>query len=304
MSKSKTVLWAVDPYSTVTQKATKTLTFIKRLASPGAKIRLSYVLSPKSIEWDGDLSTAWLKHIKPNAHKALSELKLKDVSGLDLLVSPKSSRRHDVERLSRYAKKQGAQFIVLSTHARRGVKRFFLGSFTEAALMGSSTPMLILNPSMDLPGKVKRIFVATDLSTKSIHSLKKQVPFLTALNAELVLFHKMMDPIEPIVEGGVPMMGGGLIGYDQFRSDDLRVRQAKMKRLVATLNAQGLRCKGEVSEEAGMIHDLIQRKARREKCQMIMTGTGVNALEAFLGGSVTRALARESKLPLFVLPIR
>src|SRR5262249_49306531 len=44
------------------------------------------------------------------------------------------------------ARVDGADLIIMSTHARSGIGRFVLGSATETVLRGASTPVLIVPP--------------------------------------------------------------------------------------------------------------------------------------------------------------
>ena len=298
------VIWAYNPYADSVIEPQKILRFIKSFVPMGRDVELTYVLSPKSVQWDKKASAAWLSRLKPAVQKALSGVKLQEVGHQNILVSTKVSLKHDVEHLCNYARRYHAPFIVLSTHARRGLPRFFLGSFTEAAILKSKVPLLVLNPSAALPQEVRRMLVVTDLSTESIAGLKKLIPFFKAVHAEVCVFHKMMDPIDPVLQSGVVALGGGWVGLQSFLDNDLRWRKKAMQKLTKELSGKGVPATGLVEEGVGMITDLALQTAHRENCQMIVMGTNSNAVQTYLGGSVTRLMARTTDLPLFIYPAK
>jgi nucleotide-binding universal stress UspA family protein len=51
------------------------------------------------------------------------------------------------ENIVAYAKEQGIDLIVMSTHGHSGFKRFFLGSVTDRVIRAGQTPVLVLPAS-------------------------------------------------------------------------------------------------------------------------------------------------------------
>jgi nucleotide-binding universal stress UspA family protein len=51
------------------------------------------------------------------------------------------------EHIVAYAKEQGIDLIVMSTHGHSGFKRFFLGSVTDRVIRAGQTPVLVLPAS-------------------------------------------------------------------------------------------------------------------------------------------------------------
>lgn len=304
MKENHPVLWAVDPYSKIQKKSFRALKFIRQLSPSKPGIELTYIVSPESLKWDSTFSTLWLNRLQSTALKAMSKVHLKGVSGQNALINSNSKRASDAQFICQYAKQRKAEFMVLNTHARAGLERMFLGSFTEAALSKTEVPLLILNPHAKLPAKVRRVLVPIDLTPKSVAAFKTMIPFLQGLKAEVILYYKLMDPIEPVVQSGVLMAGGGWVGFDQFRSRDIRKRKAEMQKVIRVLRKHRIAASGIVEDRFGLIPNLAQQVAKRERCQLILMGTQVGVAGTILWGSVARAMARESRLPLMVFPIR
>src|SRR5262245_21477512 len=61
---------------------------------------------------------------------------------------------------------KNADFIVMGTHGRRGLERFFIGSVTERLLRRASVPLLTIGgpKTNGSPSKIRRLLVATDFS--------------------------------------------------------------------------------------------------------------------------------------------
>ena len=50
------------------------------------------------------------------------------------------------------ARTEGADLIVMTSHGRKGAKRLFLGSVTEAVLRESPCPVLVVRPDEEPEG--------------------------------------------------------------------------------------------------------------------------------------------------------
>lgn len=65
------------------------------------------------------------------------------------------------------AKDLGADLLVVGTHGRTAIKRFFLGSISERVVRLSSTNVMVARPKGDANGGYRRILVPTDFSKSS-----------------------------------------------------------------------------------------------------------------------------------------
>jgi len=301
--KREPILWALDPFSDLAKESGPIHHFIERhFAMDHTPIELVYVLSPDGLNWTGTFSGPWVNRLKPYVEQAYAKLPFK--ADFKILPSPKVSLRSDVKKLCDYAKKEKAQILVLQTHGRRGVERFFLGSFAETVLLTSKVPVLLFNPEAELPKAVHRILLPVDLSPGSKAAAKKLIPYAKKLGAEVMIYHKMPDPIEPIVQSGVYMAGGGWINLEQFRTKDFGKRSKSCEDLVDLFKKSGVKAQAHVDDQPGLIAERIRQSCEKNSCGMVAVLSQSGPIETLLMGSITRDLARELRHPLFVLPGR
>lgn len=304
MAKSDLVLLAVDPYANLAKKMVREVGLVRLLAG-NAKLQPTYVLGRDSLNWDGDLSPVWLRNLKTSTFRKMAQMQDRKLTSEPMvLVNNKTSIKSDVDVLCKYAEGNGAKFIVLNTHARKGLSRFLLGSFTESVLLRARLPLLLFNPKVEQPKKIARVFVALEMSRKAQAAFKKQLSWLKTLGAEVILYNKMLDPIEPVVQTGVLMAGGGWVGLDAYRTEDRVRRQKQMDAIAADLKRAGLKVRTIIDDAFGTTSERVLKKSRDSGAQLIVIGTQVGTAGALIFGSVARAVARDSRLPVFVYPIR
>jgi nucleotide-binding universal stress UspA family protein len=88
--------------------------------------------------------------------------------------------------------------LAMSTHARRGLARWFLGSVAESVLRKTRLPVLLVPPGAR-PARttLRRILVALDGSDTSMSILDAVKPLALGSGAEVILLHvapKVLDP--------------------------------------------------------------------------------------------------------------
>ena len=92
------------------------------------------------LEWVGHLEPPQLDHVEPYVKKAMqSRLDPLGVKTEDpvILKNVENSRKSDIRTLLAYADKENADVILVNTHARTGVARFFLGLPDRSAGSGA-----------------------------------------------------------------------------------------------------------------------------------------------------------------------
>lgn len=58
------------------------------------------------------------------------------------------------DEILHFAKRQGADAIVMGTHGRSGLKRLFLGSVAESVLRGATCPVIVVRQAAAQPSKL------------------------------------------------------------------------------------------------------------------------------------------------------
>lgn len=303
-SKAK-VTWAFDPFSGPVKDPQPWADFLENLAKlEKSQIEPVYVLSPDGLNWSGEFSGPWVKKYRPLAETAaattLAPFQYRSVTPARILVNPKVSLKGDVQKLAKDAKKNKRGMILVQTHARTGMERWMMGSFAESLLIHSKVPVLCVNPQTAPPKQIRRVLFPTDLSPASKRTFKKIIARCRAWGAEVVLAHKLPDPIEPIVQSGVYMAGGGWITLSQYFEKESAERRKKLDQWIQEAKAAGVSATVQVIEKSGLISDEILKTAKANQADMIALCSQSGPVSSVLAGSVARQIVRGAHCPVLV----
>ena len=148
-SEPKKILWAVDAFDDPERLRTHAPELLRAFArySP-LLVQPVYILSPGQINLSVEFSGPWITEYRPAAEKALNQA-LQDVNvpGLlpaQVIVENFSSTSQSANALVNHALALGADFILVSSHGRKGMSRLLLGSFAETLLFYSKVPVLVI----------------------------------------------------------------------------------------------------------------------------------------------------------------
>lgn len=99
---------------------------------------------------------------------------------------------HPADAICTFAAQRESPLVVMSSHGRTGVSRFWLGSVADAVIGRSHAPVLMVRASSDRPApaanEITRVLVALDGSTISEEILPEAAAIAEALGARLELF--------------------------------------------------------------------------------------------------------------------
>lgn len=200
------------------------------------------------------------------------------------------STTETVDRLLKLAKARGADLLGLFTHARKGYMRFAIGSVAETTIHRSKISLLLLNPKAQTPARIKRVLFASDFGTNSKTQLKKVLGHCKKMKASLVLLHHAEATYKWSLDESNPK---------------IHAYRRKVNRLKIAMEKECARAKipttAIVSSELRGTADLIFRSSQKEKADLIVVAAKAGPTAALMGGSVTRTVVRESKLPVLVL---
>ncbi len=204
--------------------------------------------------------------------------------------------------LSEHLTDRRVGLVVMTTHGRTGLSRFWLGSVAERLLQSSPVPTLLLRPG-DEPQTwaFRRLLVALD------GEIEQEV-----MDAALALSGLLPAPpalaLVRIVEPAVPVLTRLAVRPAHFGSDWTERRQVEARTYLARL-ADRLRTRGlEVTDQVLVgrpVHQQILRYAGAIVADLIVLGThGARGLERLALGSVADKVIRQGELPVLVAPVR
>ena len=147
-----------------------------------------------------------------------------------------------------------------------------------------------VTPISDTPlaGPLRRIAFPTTLSNSSESALHWAIQISKASDADLLLFHVLPPPI--------PL----------FEAEPLEKREAEisLSRLVAQVNATGVRARASLLGGTDSIGKQIVRAASLEKVDLLVIGTRDRSrtFRLFMGSSVACNVVAHAQCPVLVIP--
>jgi nucleotide-binding universal stress UspA family protein len=303
----KKVLWPVDAFQRPSDLWTRTLRSIEALVerNPSLVVQPVYALSPAMLNLSSEFSAPLLMQYRPAAEKALDRL-FEDVAiprtaKPELLVMSGASTSQVVRAISDHAVVTGADLIVLGSHGRSGFKRLLLGSFAETLLHQSKVPVWVVGEKMKRKPDFAHILFPTDFGPTSRTVFRYAVALAGSLGARLTLFHGIPHPIEPVLQSGVYLLGGGWIPIQAYFSREVDQRTRHAEKWAAWAKQQGVDTEVVVDPEGMGLHERITALAKKRRSSLIVMEAESGPVTAALVGSITRLVLRQSDCPVLVL---
>ena len=201
-----------------------------------------------------------------------------------------------------HAEREGAGLIVITSHARSGFERAWLGSVTDQMVRLSHVPLLVVRPE---PGRVsgafRRILVPLD-GSEAAESILEHAVRLARLEpeAELVLL-RVVQPIASAVRMPDAPSIPSLPPEDLASHPEVESAKEYLDGVVGRLEASGLRVRAKV-EIAAVVAPAILDIARGEQADVVALAThGRSGLARLMLGSVADKLIRGSHTPILLL---
>jgi nucleotide-binding universal stress UspA family protein len=180
--------------------------------------------------------------------------------------------------------------VVLGTHGRRGVERWFMGSTTEKLLRHSLVPLLTIRATAERPVTApmfRRILVTTDFSEGTGDALSYAFSVAQENDSRITLLHVLND-VTADVTG---KYRDSLIQGVSKQLDDLVPRESRNW------------CDVVTRVETGLPYRIILRTIEDEKVDLlVMNIHGKGMLDRVLLGSNAERVVRGASCPVMLVP--
>jgi nucleotide-binding universal stress UspA family protein len=203
------------------------------------------------------------------------------------------------DELLEIVKDDRVDLVVMGTHGRRKLSRWFIGSVTEHILRKVPVPVLTVS-HLDEEHTVglvslKRILYGTDLSETSDSGLKHAVELARATGAELTILHAVYYWDRPLwARGGIP-------GFEEMRSSLVKAMRQKVESVVPPDASKQLSTEFLVVE--GKPFEAILDVAKNQSADIVVLNLqSKTTLERALIGSTAERVARLAELPVLFVP--
>jgi nucleotide-binding universal stress UspA family protein len=299
------IVWAIDAFPDEREVNLRTATTLRQLFSD-APVHPVYVLSEESFT-DRGYTNALRPALKPMALKALTSI-LHETHSTSyrkprVLVENSASRPACARKLMRYAERIGAQMILLGSHGRKGFSRFLVGSFSEAVINHSHLPVIISGPHIKfLNSKPEVIIFPTDFSPACLHALPDVIKLAQKFDAEIHFFHKEVQYVDPLIQSGVQVFGGGWVTVEPFMVPPEDTSKSAIQSWVLQAESEGVRAKfvGENFREPTSDAIVQYAKSIIASSPLVAMVSQTGLVASRLLGSVTRDVIRSSPCPVYL----
>jgi len=305
-------VWAVDPFEKDGKRVRAAHELVDFFAQALAwKVRPISVIGPMDVNWPIELKGSLRANIAEAAQDSLSpvfEEITRDAVILEprILIQPTPSLTASVDYLLASAKKDKAQVIALSTHGRRGLLHFRLGSFAETVIASSKTPVLTMNPKAILPKRISTILVPTDFSSTSRRVFVKMLEWACALNliggqrVKILLVHRFENPVPALFYGGGEVAVDSEVMRQMLEdAESARRRQGEQWEKLAT--NQGVNCEALIVKDSRDLSSLILATAKEVKADLVGMATYRGSIGQGLLGSVARDVLLSAHCPVVIV---
>ena len=185
-----------------------------------------------------------------------------------------------------------ADVLVMGTHGRRGMEKWFLGSVTEKMLRRSPIPVLTVHgsrrPVKGIPA-LRRILVTTDFSEGTAEALNYAFFLARPNKAHVVLMH-VLEEMRALTS-------------EQYREELAKRLQGALVKLIPADARKW--CDIETRIESGTAYYTILKTLKKEKIDLLVMNThGKGMLDRAILGSTSERVVRAARCPVMLVPPR
>lgn len=301
MKSGKKILWALDAFSENSALHKKVISVLQAWSKKSdTQIFPTFVLCREPLsptfEAMGYLTLENQEHVAKNLKRLVKPLA--NAEKPTILRCESASLRKSINTLLEFARREDFDLIVLSTQSRKGMDRFFFGSFAETLALKSDIPLLLISPHTQVSPRFDSIFYPTDFSEESQRSFQRVIDLAAEKKMSITLFHEIshLTPFELSVLDNE-------VQYKKALDKDILNRKIQMEDLAGRARAKGIKVHVALDTRPNFdpIPKAIQKAAKKAKSSMIAISSHSGFLEANLLGSVARQLIRNSKVPVWVI---
>jgi nucleotide-binding universal stress UspA family protein len=203
--------------------------------------------------------------------------------------------------LSRYAREQSVDMIVMATHGRGGVRRAWLGSVADSLIRIASRPVLLIRPKDEAFGSalsadrgIRHIVIPVDGSDTA----EQVIPYALDLGSAFGARYSLVRVVSPLAWGSYEPLSIPATPLSRLAVAEY------LEQLATQIRQQGGSVTTRVLEAFSPGPAIIQYVEARAVDAIALSTTGAGRVRRLLLGSVTDRVVRSSDVPVLVCNIR
>lgn len=301
------VIWAVDAFDSGPEPRGAAVEALRGLVGRfHVTVQPVYVFCVGQLTLSEEGTGPWVQYYQPAAERALagivSDVPIQGIEKPKVILQRSTSSLESAELLSQYAFSEGAELILVSTHARSGIRRLFLGSFAETLVLHSQVPVMVVGSQIKKPITMDKLIYPTEFGLHSRQVFRRAVSIAKQFNSKLILFHSIPHPVESFLQSGVYLLGGGSWVPVQLYFGKQIDRQTRHSEAWSRwAKTQGVDVQFVVQAAGGSIAESVVSIANKERAGCILMEAKSGPISAALIGSVTRQVIRSAPCPVWVM---
>ena len=195
-----------------------------------------------------------------------------------------------------------ADLVIMTTHGRGPLSRFWLGSVADELLRTLHVPILLIRPTMQAWATAcgppyRRVLIPLDTSQGSEVAIEAAT-VLGSPDTEYVLLHVVDAPV-PAMAVPIPMGA---------EAEPAGVQEAKaaerLEEIAAGFRVRDLKVRTRIETGSGAAKGILDVAEAEAPDLIVMATRGPGRVERMLLGSVADKIVRASEEPVLVVPVR
>lgn len=196
------------------------------------------------------------------------------------------------EEIVKEAEAKGADLIVMGTHSRAPVRKFFLGSVAEKVVHYAQCPVLVCGRSGHRQWRFDRILVPIDFSETSRRTAELALDLARTDGKTVRFLHVIEDKPQPSYLDEVKIPAA--------HPSTQEAAEKTLRELVESLDATGLEVSSKVA--AGRPSRVITEEAEGDGYDLVAIGTtGLRGISRYLMGSTPARVLRSCSVPVLAV---
>jgi len=206
--------------------------------------------------------------------------------------------------LATYTATSQTDLVVMTTHGRGGLERFWLGSVADTLVRLSQVPILLLRPQAGEPNGVtpllpKQILIPLDGSVLAEQILAPVMTIGNLMQAEYTLL-RVVEPLTMPMPGMSARPIGMVSTYTSSASTQIADAQTYLDHLVSSLASDGTQIHTHVIVAAQPAATILEVAQQTGSDLIALATHGRSGLRRLLIGSVADKLLRGATTPVLI----
>lgn len=253
-----------------------------------------WAVSPEAPQFDPALEEEWRAREQAYLDDLVRRLKEKTQAPLSaaLLTGPVSTA------LAEHIEATGTDLVVMTTHGRGPLNRFWLGSVADKLMRTLSVPILMIRPGpKPAPSSVRRILVPLDRSSFGEHILDPVIALGRLMKPKMTLFY-VFEPIVPLMDPSTAITSGI---ETELNEANRRSAEVYLDAVAERLEDEGFEVDYRVGATSGAAQGILDQLDGGEFDLVALATHGAGGLHRALVGSVADKVVRGATCPVLVI---